>query len=465
MLTLSLSLMLSPLQLFCAVALASSRRYLRLLWLLQLLLQLPLLSLSSLPLSALLVAAVVVAVAFVLLLLLWCLLIFCCASCPEQARAICWAYDGNCSEHLMSIAKCGNWGRTPTNTERDFHRFARRCLAFDIEKYFVPVRADRGHGVEIVSIPMFPIHEYLAAVWGTGQDRFTETCFSSDGLPSLDRFWKHVSHMSWARNHPAQSDPARMPFTIPVCFFGDDARVYKSEKMLVWEMVFMLSKSTLAKFVVGVLPYWMVVPGVTLQDAHSALRWMFQCGLDGVYATNDHLGRPITKAHGELRFSRRGQPLCLQEPRFRIAFTGFKADLQYEKITFKFHSYDQLYLCRNCRAHKTDPALLYTNTGEGAPWRLHPRTTQEYFDEANNLDQLVLIPGWCLEMHRYDPMHLIFLGFGLHLVGSCILDLLGHGHWPGGAKKVRLRQAWHHAGLNSPLLPLQAIIFRMSMLG
>ena len=60
-----------------------------------------------------------------------------------------------------------------------------------------------------------------------------------------------------------------------------------------------------------------------------------------------------------------------------------------------------------------DIDLLYTKTGRTAPWRLRPRTEYEYLmTHAHHLPLFVQIPGWSLYIHRYDLMHVIYLGRG-----------------------------------------------------
>ena len=369
----------------------------------------------------------------------------------ESARAVVWSQHGNCARSIIQLGRCGNWGRCPQNVERDVHAFAQRYFAFGIEPYLVPIRVDAGRGEEIMQLPMYPVHEYLAALWGCGQDTCAVSCFSSDGFASLARFWNHVSHMPWAQSHPAQADQLRMPYTIPACLFGDDAKLYKNEKMIVWELSFLLSKAptVVSKFIIGVLPYWLIIPEKTLQDAHSAIRWMWAEALAGQYATVDHLGRAITVEHGKRRWARRGTPLCSTEPRFRIAFVGLKADLQYEKLTLNFRSYDQHEMCRDCGAHKMDPARLYTEIGPAARWRELLRTDQEFLrDQGEKLCELCLIPGWTRSLHRYDPMHVIFLGIALHVIGSVLMELVQRRYWLGATKKEGYRNAWRLTGRN-----------------
>lgn len=225
--------------------------------------------------------------------------------------------------------------------------------------------------------------------------------------------------------------------------FGDDARIYKDEKMTVYQFGFMLSASALSTFIITVLPNWALIPGKTLPDIERCITWMWQCAFAGRWPLTDHLGRDITLEHGERRFALKGEPLCKGEPRFRIAMAAFKADLAFEMQTFKFETYNQNQMCRECHAHKTDPGMLYTQLGPTAPWRQRVRTTSAYVcNRAETLPAFVLIPGWCLEIHRYDLMHVVFLGLALHLVGSCIMDLAERGFWAGPNLRSQLVRAW-----------------------
>ena len=300
-----------------------------------------------------------------------------------------------------------------------------------------------NQGNHVISLPFFPIHEYLAMLWDQGYEQFSESCFSADGHNCLQRFWRHVGHMEWAKDHPAQDDQSRLPYTIPAAMFGDDARLYKADKMLCWQFSMMLSraKAVVTKFVVCVMP-WYLITKDTIEDINRVLVWMWECALEGTYALYDHLGHPITRKHGAHRFSQAGKPLCAGEPRYRLSLAAMKLDLQFEKYMFDFPTYDQIEMCKSCFASKRDGDMLYSRTGRDAPWRRRPRTTQQYLTSGKILPSLVLIPGWSLGLHRNDPMHVIFLGFGLHLIGSVLLDLASRNHWPGRSRKDQLLQAW-----------------------
>ena len=217
--------------------------------------------------------------------------------------------------------------------------------------------------------------------------------------------------------------------------------------MVVFELTMFLSgdSASCTRFILAVVPCYMVIPEKTLRDVHAAIRWGWEWALQGQYATVDHLGQTISSSHGNMRFANRGLPLCPAEPRYRMAIVAFKADAQYDKATFKFHSYDSNYMCPYCFGHKRLPDLLYSQVGPLASWRGHLRTTESYLAERDgDVQALALIPGWHLSLHRGDPMHIIFLGVGLHFLGSCLWEIARSGFFGYGTIKKQLASAWLH---------------------
>ena len=363
----------------------------------------------------------------------------------DTARTATWSAQGTCSRTLLQMAKLGNWGHRPGNAERDLHTFAKAYLPLPLEKLYVPVRVDDGRGNEVVmDLPMFPVREVFSMLWESGPERFAKSCLGPGGHADLALFWHHVSHMPWAHAHPCRGDPDRLPHTIPVTIFGDDARLYKNEKMMVyaWSSFLSREKTLLSKFLIAVIPHWLVLPGKTLPDVEAAIQWTFACAFEGRHPSFDHLGRPIVPSRGQRRHERRGLPLCGAVP-YRLALMAVKADLVFEKQCFHFRGFDQHQVCRDCHAHKMHADVLYSQIGEAAAWRFRPRTTAEYVDEhMNDLPRFCGIPGWHLELHRHDPMHNVFLGFGMRMVGSVIVELSTLGTWPGASFKARLASAW-----------------------
>ena len=354
------------------------------------------------------------------------------------ARSLVYSTMGKCALAIIQIAKAGNWGKSPQNVERDVHRFAAKYFDVALEKYFVPIRVTIGDQEEVIPLAMYPIHEFLYMLHEAGENKFEEISGSS----SVSRFWHHVSGQAWFQKHPVSKDPGRLPFAIPCTMFGDDARLYKTEKMIVWEVGFLLSKHRLSQLVIGALPHYMANEN-TYKDVHAAILWMWDSAHKGIFPVQDHLRRAIQPFHGKRRYEMRGKPLYPRQPKAHMVFAGFKADLQYERQTFRFRSYDQHECCRDCEGHKTNPHRLYTSLEDGGCID-HVRTTEAYIaEQGDRLSDLCRIPGWDLSLHRYDPMHVIFLGIALHVLGSILMELTTTaGVWPGASRKARLLQAW-----------------------
>ena len=92
-------------------------------------------------------------------------------------------------------------------------------------------------GIEqILQVPIYPVHDYLFAIHDLGEHQFGASCFGSNGIASVREFWDHFYHLDWVKNHPAMLRPHRMPDSLPASLFADDARLFKSEKMIVWEL-------------------------------------------------------------------------------------------------------------------------------------------------------------------------------------------------------------------------------------
>jgi hypothetical protein len=163
------------------------------------------------------------------------------------------------------VARCGSWGREPSNQERDLHRFARHYLNFHLEKYCVACRVvgDEPDSEVVTQLPMFLPHEFLAVLYDSGQQRFAESCFGHHGFSAVGEFWSHTRHLSWSRNHPARARPECLNWTIPACLFADDGRLYRSDQMMILELSMFLSKEATAvtKFILAAVPHWLILKG------------------------------------------------------------------------------------------------------------------------------------------------------------------------------------------------------------
>jgi hypothetical protein len=118
----------------------------------------------------------------------------------------------------------------PQNCERDVHRFIQNYIPIDLEKYYAPVRIHVNGGREdVMMFPMYPVHEFLGALAGESAERFSRSCFGTDGVRSLGEFWDHVKDLDWARCHPAYQHPELLAHTIPAAMFGDEGSMGPSK--------------------------------------------------------------------------------------------------------------------------------------------------------------------------------------------------------------------------------------------
>eukprot|EP00969_Alexandrium_andersonii_P293613 12977970-Alexandrium_andersonii.AAC.3 len=106
-----------------------------------------------------------------------------------------------------------------------------------------------------------------------------------------------------------------------------------------------------SRFLIAALPLALVLDdGSTLDDLHRAVRFQWECALNGKWPTTDHLGQELAEKDGPRRYAKRGTPLAGP---WRLAFMGIQADYKYAKETFKLRAYDQMYgCCQLCKADK-----------------------------------------------------------------------------------------------------------------
>ena len=159
----------------------------------------------------------------------------------DSVRGICEAallacHTQMCSATLKKLAKCGTWMHHPQNCERDLHKYVQSYLPLKLEKYYAPIRIDVGDQEDVMMLPMYPVHEFLGALWAMGQERFAMSCFGPEKHDSLIDFWTHVQHLDWAQRHPVQQKPELLAFTIPAAMFGDEGRFHiTSTSTLLWK--------------------------------------------------------------------------------------------------------------------------------------------------------------------------------------------------------------------------------------
>lgn len=293
--------------------------------------------------------------------------------------------------------------------------------------------------------PIYPPHEVLEAIGAASPAIIDRALLGPNGIDGVRAFWQSNANCDWCREHPAQElGGDELTWTLPVELFGDDAGIWKHEKLLIlsWRSALWQSAKTWwTCFLITVLPLACVIPGKTLQDLHRAVTWSFRACLAGAWPRRTHTGAIMRKVHGCMRYAKRGWKFRV----FRAALVRTTGDYKYLAETFRLRAYSHRDCCHRCAASKADQTRLYTSTGEHATWRAFPRTHAEYMAERGpDACALCDIPGWRLDTVKTDLMHNLFLGSALHVIGSVLVELVEEG-WFGNAplqKQQRLTEAY-----------------------
>ena len=331
----------------------------------------------------------------------------------EHAQAA--TEDGPAPEFTQKLAGLASQGRHPHNAERNLHRFARGWFR-STELYTVPIRTTKGH----VQTPFLLPHECLS--WLASHPGRLE---SFVGPPSgLEAYWQSVQE-PWVASHWAAS-PEHRKVAVPVELFGDDAPVWKTEKLLIlsWKCVLNTAPTMRSTMLITVLPYDLVLPnGQTLEDLYRVISWSFRAAAEGTWPEVDPQGFPFNAQSG-VRFSKKGESLAQG---LRLALARCAGDYKFLKETYAIRAYDHTECCHLCEATKTRHPF-YTEHSPQAGWRAHPRTHAEYVAERGpSITPLASIPGWHLSTLKCDLLHNVFLGSALRLCGSGLAELRPRG--------------------------------------
>ena len=152
----------------------------------------------------------------------------------------------------------------------------------------MPLRVRHGGNPDEVEVRKFPIflpHEILEEI-AASEPHIIENCLlGKSGLDAVAAFWRQSATADWAVGHPVLQKPdTELQWTIPIEMFGDDASIWKDQKLLVmsWRSaVFKTTKTAWTSFLICCLPYAFVVTDITLHDLHSAIKWSFDCLIQG----------------------------------------------------------------------------------------------------------------------------------------------------------------------------------------
>lgn len=267
-----------------------------------------------------------------------------------------------------------------------------------------------------------------------------QSALGPQGIDGIAQFWEWHADTPWCKEHPVMTlSPADRQWCLPMELFGDDASIWRHEKLLVlsWRSALWQSSRTWwTMFIITVVPLALAIPDQTLSDVHEVIRWSFAACFSGSYPRRTHTGALMKRKHGRRRYIRRGSKII-----FRGALCRLTGDYKYLAETYELRGYSNTSCCHRCRATKTGD-LLYTEVGPRARWHNYPRNHQDFVQElreSSPATPLTKIPGWHLSMLKTDLMHNFFLGTCLHLLASTLVDLCRDG-WFGGFARSRAAQ-------------------------
>ena len=353
-----------------------------------------------------------------------------------QETALAAFLQGLHATSLKKLAKVGHWGKYPGNVQRDFFNAVTFAREMGMEPYFipVPVQDDRGGKNAEMNVPIFPAHEWLATLHK--HNRIEATLLGPGGAGEILTFWAETKNLTWSTEHPARVEPGFPSKMLPFALFGDDARIFEHEKLLIVTLRGVLNNvgSTLDRILLlGALPLDLCIPEITIDAWYEGHHWGFVHLLTGTWPFLDHLGEWIQPKHGKTRFQNAGKELA---GGLAGALVETDGDYKFIKETFHFEAYDNKECCHRCGATKNffdkhgHCSPVYTDF---APEALHKKTSKtaaDYFTKhAHHLSPLSLIPGWVPQTTRIDIMHNVFQGGGLHLASCVIITLLVAGRW------------------------------------
>jgi len=107
-----------------------------------------------------------------------------------------------------------------------------------------------------------------------------------------------------------------------------------------------------------------------------------------------------------------------------MSFSCLKSDQAQKKQMHLFDTSAQHdRVCEQCLAHKKRMEVHYSGVGVSAGWASTLVTSEQYLASARRVTPWAAVPGWRLERHAQDGMHLLFKrGCASDLIASLIFE-------------------------------------------
>ena len=300
-----------------------------------------------------------------------------------------------------------------------------------VEPYLVDVPAKNIEGEkETRKLPLILPHEYIFAMHKDHPEIFREQmfngCESGCEAEMLTQFWRHTEHTQpWRRRHPSWAFVRQEPeLCLPLRLHGDAISFNKkNSKLMVYNWCNILAHD-LPVDKAKVMMMAVREKGVLSLDAlHLALKWSFQCLIDGLMPTHDENGQPLQGKRAE----HAGKPIANGFRHLLVQFTG---DWEFLKCAFGLVDthYNTDRICFLCGATKSPGPTCAWDYSSTPGWS-HTMTCPDEFmaDRVGNV--LCELPGFHLWAITIDLMHVICLGVFHWLNGTILWELALEGRW------------------------------------
>jgi hypothetical protein len=315
-------------------------------------------------------------------------------------------FEPSSSSDIAGLASLGAVGKYGNNVERDFHRWARNAHGLDFRERIIKLQVMGPDAMtqKEISFPVLPPSTIVKNMWEFSPDMFRKNMF---GNQSLAMFWSAAYDHGFIHKHP-HAPRSRWASAIPFTIHGDGARAFKNQKLLIlsWAPVLIRGCSWDTRMLYCVVPYDLLISGITLQQLLAAFR-------DDV---------------NELQRGENAGP-------WRFAFFGSKGDLEWQQQAYSLrHYYRCNLLCSRCFASQSDkhPELLYTDVSDDAGWMSTMIDTEAFLRNAamhGGLPPLCEIDGWTAQSLIWDSMHNVFAGICPDIIGACLQLLCEHHYY------------------------------------
>lgn len=355
---------------------------------------------------------------------------------------------------LQRLAGLGASGNSPSNAERDLHRFVRgevwgQLLPLACE-FKVHVARPSGIGAMEITHACFLPHEVFANAYKVGEDFFH--MILSGGKANLDSYWADAKASrcdkasGWYENNPTVLSCPIDNLRVPIGHHGDATGAHGEEKVMVltWWGAAVARRPTLdCRILFTAMQTSRMIPG-TLDELLKVFAWSVQALSMGTFPASDHNDIKFGPGHHPKQYAMAGLRLA---GGFVGAWAEMRGDWEFLKVALALKFFwGATHICHLCGAkkHNKDDAgdKVFTDFNQASPLRCTRVSNAEFLHEAG-ASPLFAMPGFHIWRVWVDVMHTMDLGILQFAIPSALWELASTKvRWDGHSRKVRLYQAY-----------------------